>query len=332
MLHQVKLMLCFLLLQQHTIPNFMGLMNVVEGHVTPKPIIKNDGTYINPELGKYHARLRTLSRSCRVIREKFNATKDGIYYLVTENGVTYQAYCDMTTLGGGWTLVASVHENNLNGNCTTGDNWSSQQGNDPNRPDGDGNWANTAVFGTAESATSEDYKNPGYYDITGDNIAMWHVPNDVQLQNWTSSAILRYHTDSKLLSQHGGNLYHLFKKYPVRFGTGECKKDSGPVSHVAYDTGDENTTKNLFKPFVREDELYPDHITLRMFNGRKAAMAICLWVKPNTCPAESYCIGGGGYFPSESTHWCGDITARSWKTDDSHSTPVTKTSVLIFYR
>ena len=31
----------------------------------------------------------------------------------------------MESAGGGWTLVASVHEYDINGKCTTGDNWSS---------------------------------------------------------------------------------------------------------------------------------------------------------------------------------------------------------------
>lgn len=34
----------------------------------------------------------------------------------------------MESAGGGWTLVASVHENNIYGRCTLGDKWSSEQG------------------------------------------------------------------------------------------------------------------------------------------------------------------------------------------------------------
>uniref|UniRef100_A0A4W5KJ07 Fibrinogen C-terminal domain-containing protein n=1 Tax=Hucho hucho TaxID=62062 RepID=A0A4W5KJ07_9TELE len=83
---------------------------------------------------------------------------DGIYYLTTASGAEYQTFCDMTTAGGGWTLVASVHENNMYGKCTVGDRWSSQQGDNINNPGGDGNWENTATFGTAEGATSDDFK------------------------------------------------------------------------------------------------------------------------------------------------------------------------------
>ena len=67
---------------------------------------------------------------------------------------------DLTTAGGGWTLVTSVHENSIYGKCTVGDRWSSQQGNNVDVTDGDGNWSNRNTFGTAESATSDDFKVP----------------------------------------------------------------------------------------------------------------------------------------------------------------------------
>ncbi len=98
---------------------------------------------------------------------------DGLYTLITKNGVVYQTFCDMTTAGGGWTLVASVHENTVYGKCTIGDRWSSQQGNNVNIPDGDGNWSNRNTFGSAEGATSDDYKVHGHRHAAASISQMW---------------------------------------------------------------------------------------------------------------------------------------------------------------
>ncbi|KAL1023974.1 hypothetical protein UPYG_G00049750, partial [Umbra pygmaea] len=94
--------------------------------------------------------------SCKQLKEQYNTKDDGLYYLTSSSGTEYMTFCDMTTAGGGWTLVASVHENNMYGKCTVGDRWSSQQGNDINNPGGDGNWDNTNTFGTPEGATADD--------------------------------------------------------------------------------------------------------------------------------------------------------------------------------
>lgn len=83
---------------------------------------------------------------------------DGVYLLRTKNSVIYQNFCDMTSGGGGGTLVASVHENNMLGKCTVGNRWSTQQRSRADYPEGDGNWANHNTFGSAEAATSDDYK------------------------------------------------------------------------------------------------------------------------------------------------------------------------------
>lgn len=148
----------------------------------------------------------------------------------------------MNTDGGGWTLVASVHENNLYGQCTVGDRWTSQQGNAANYPAGDETWANKVIFGTPEAATNDDYKvyrslnkiagnilciyvttnqhytythcllqNPGYFDIRAKDIAVWHVTNDHDLEFWRIASVLRYHTKSRFLTLFGGNLYKFFK-------------------------------------------------------------------------------------------------------------------------
>uniref|UniRef100_A0A671QER0 Fibrinogen C-terminal domain-containing protein n=1 Tax=Sinocyclocheilus anshuiensis TaxID=1608454 RepID=A0A671QER0_9TELE len=82
---------------------------------------------------------------CKEIRDKYHVYDDGLYYLISSRGVLYQMFCDMTTVGGGWTLVARVHENNMYGKCTS---------------------------------VSFLSQNPGYFDIVAQDVPVWHVPNN----------------------------------------------------------------------------------------------------------------------------------------------------------
>ncbi|XP_030643743.1 intelectin-like [Chanos chanos] len=314
--------------------NTVGAMYVIQEAETPCISVSVPNT--NREVEKLLDRMKYVARSCKEIRDKYGVYEDGLYYLMTATGVVYQTFCDMTTAGGGWTLVASVHENNMYGKCTVGDRWSSQQGSNPNQPDGEGTWANTVTFGTPEAATSDDYKNPGYYDIIGQDVSVWHVPNNIQLQHWTIAAILRYHTETSFLTLYGGNLFHLFKRYPVRFGAGVCHTNRGPAIPVVYDYGNEASTSNLYGPNPR-GEFEPGFITFRVFNNERAAMAICSGVKPTGCHSEHYCIGGGGHFPEGAPRQCGDFTGFDWDGYGTHvgwsaSREMTEAAVLLFYR
>nr|XP_020665882.1 intelectin-like protein isoform X1 [Pogona vitticeps]XP_020665883.1 intelectin-like protein isoform X1 [Pogona vitticeps] len=279
--------------------------------------------------------LQTLPRSCKEIKTALEGASDGLYYLATEDGEIYQTFCDMTTNGGGWTLVASIHENNIYGKCTQGDRWSSQQGGEKNYPRGDGNWSNNATFGSAIASTSDDYKNPGYYDLEAQDLAIWHVPNDTPMKEWVATAFLRYHTETGFLAEEGGNLLRLYQKYPVEFGIGSCPDDNGPVVPVIYDAGNEEKTAFLFAP-ESKDQIEPGFIQFRVFNNEKAAMALCAGVKVTGCDTEHVCIGGGGHFPEQTPRQCGDYTAFDWNGYGTHSgrsvaKQLLESAMLLFY-
>ncbi|XP_069806886.1 intelectin-1-like [Dendropsophus ebraccatus] len=276
-------------------------------------------------------------RSCKEIRDHNNSVKDGIYSLTTKNGMTYQTFCDMTTNGGGWTLVASIHENNIHGKCTLGDRWTSQQGNNANNPKGEGNWDNYATFGTSEGATSDDYKNPGYYDILSSDVSVWHVPNNTPQELWKSSSLQRYRTDTGFLLNEGGNLFHLYKKYPVTFKAGTYLADNGPAIPIVYDFGHADMTAKFYSPNGR-GQFIAGFIQFRAVNYEGAALALCPGMKVTGPDAEHHCIGGGGYVgEAPLNRQCGDFTSYDWDgygthTGWSNSKEITDAAVLIFYR
>ncbi|XP_012885944.1 PREDICTED: intelectin-1a-like [Dipodomys ordii] len=280
--------------------------------------------------------LSSLPRSCKEIKQKQQKACDGLYFLRTNNSAIYQTFCDMTTGGGGWTLVASIHENFMAGKCTAGDRWSSQQGNRADYPEGDGNWANYNTFGSAEGATSDDYKNPGYFDIQAQDLGIWHVPNKTPLQNWRNSSLLRYRTFTGFFQHLGHNLFGLYQRYPVKYGGGRCWTDNGPAIPVVYDFGDGQKTASYYSPYSQK-EVTAGFVQFRVFNNERAANALCAGVKVSGCNTEHHCIGGGGFFPGGHPQQCGDFSALDWNGYGTHtrwssSQELIEAAVLLFYR
>ncbi|XP_067834768.1 intelectin-1b-like [Heptranchias perlo] len=293
---------------------------------------------INPDRTESEETAETFQlqpRSCKELKKDYGFTKDGIYTLVDNDDISYQTFCDMTTNEGGWTLVASIHENNIKGKCTIGDLWSSQRGNSSTSSTREGTWANHNTFGSTEGATSDDYKNPGYFHISAADVSVWHVPNNRPLESWRRSAILRYHTDNHFLHQYGGNLFHLFTRFPVEYMKGRCPDDNGPAIPIIHDTGNEENTANFYPPNIR-DQVELGFVHFRVFNNEGGALAMCSGVKAIGCDTEQFCVGAGSYFP-EDPGQCGDFSAFDRNGYGARkrlnaSREMTESAILLFYQ
>nr|CAB3262954.1 uncharacterized protein LOC100185757 [Phallusia mammillata] len=144
----------------------------------------------------------------------------------------------MESDGGGWTLVASVHENNIYGKCTMGDRWSNDQG-QTTKYSSLGNWESFSTFGSLEGATSDDYKSAAYSYLVASDVMLWHVPNDVSISQWSSQAFLKYYTSSGFLSSYGGTLQILYSKhFPLKMNnaSGDLTPGMSNLMQIVNDT------------------------------------------------------------------------------------------------
>ncbi|CAM4622894.1 unnamed protein product [Lepidochelys kempii] len=280
---------------------------------------------------------QSLPRSCKQIKATQIGARDGIYALRTENGETYQTFCDMTTKGGGWTLVASVHENNVYGKCTAGDRWSSQQGSSINYPEGEGNWANYYTFGSAAGSTSDDYKEPWLLRSA--------IPGPVRVACNQQDAPERMEEQVHPEVPHrdwlpvlrGGEPPQTLPEIPSEIRRWCLKDQQWPrrARHLRLWRCPANCQLLLSK--WPKAEFVPRYIQFCVFNSEKAAMALCAGVKVTGCNTEHHCVGGGGFFPEGNPVQCGDFASFDWNSYGTHqhwsiSKEMIESAVLLFYR
>jgi hypothetical protein len=93
------------------------------------------------------------ARDCKTLLADYPSTSDGVYWLDPEGqGNAFQTYCDMTTNGGGWTMVANIASNDGNSVGYANEDF----------------WTKERAYGTLGNRFSNDYKSAAAWRVAGD--------------------------------------------------------------------------------------------------------------------------------------------------------------------
>jgi len=275
--------------------------------------------------------------NCKDIKAAKPDSLSGMYTLYTKEGETYTTFCDMESAEGGWTLVASIHENNMNGKCTEGDRWSSEEG-VVERHGGQTLWENSQVYGTADQATNDDYKNQGYFEITAERLMVIQVPNGKSSDEFISSASFQYTSDA-FLQDYEGNLQGLFKQYPIVDGELDDDRDNGPSISINFVKGRAHDAFDQYGHDM-QDEMVPGYMQFRALNKQRGATAFCPYGKMkdskwDSSSAEHGCFGA----TIADNDACGDFSAFDgiyndigWLNNWATSKEMRNSAYLILYR
>jgi hypothetical protein len=104
--------------------------------------------------------------SCTMASES-GKTENGLYKIRGDDGVVVNTYCDFQVDGGGWQLVASVHEDDI-GIYSAKDVW--MDNGDKDASTWLRTWETDSTFGTAEEATKDDFKSKLYASKSAANV------------------------------------------------------------------------------------------------------------------------------------------------------------------
>ena len=252
------------------------------------------------------------AQDCNEIKQVMGGdATDGLYWVGRGRGAIWQTYCAHSVQGGGWSLVASIHENDVTSS-------------DPNRADrwtsagngiGSRAWQDTSTFGSITSAATGDYKNPGYGRTIGSNIMFWHVANGSPANSYKANARYRYFTRNNMLTQQTGRTFAgIFSGgRAIQTSTRSCSgRLRTPISWDTTGTRGEFYDSQI-SPNFRNSHMGRDQMDFS--SGTDGHCPTCIFAM---CPGVS-CSSGcanhehacvGGAMPLAS--FCSDFTGQGW--------------------
>lgn len=252
------------------------------------------------------------AQDCNEIKQVMGGdATDGMYWVGRGLGVVWQTYCAHSVQGGGWSLVASIHENDVTSrDPDRADRWTSRGNGIGSRA-----WQDTSTFGSIAAAATGDYKNPGYGRTTGSNIMFWHVANGSPASSYKANARYRYFTRNNMLAQQTGRTFAgIFSgSRAIQTSTRSCTgRLRTPISWDTTGTRGEFYDSQI-SPNFRNSHMGRDQMDFS--SGTDNHCAECIFAM---CPGVS-CSGGcanhehacvGGAMPNND--FCSDFTAQGW--------------------
>ena len=124
--------------------------------------------------------------SCAAILADQPTATDDAYTLEGDSGAVFDAWCDMTKNGGGWTLVGSIVNDGTR-------RWNSVAA-----------FTDTSTFGGYATAQSTDHKSEAWHDVPGDDLmvqtASYDMSFDAVLDGWSLADFIDIEYDSTTCS------------------------------------------------------------------------------------------------------------------------------------
>jgi len=259
------------------------------------------------------------ARTCKTIKTQNSAAKSGIYWIqATDDAEVERTYCDMTTAGGGWTLVSSVHEGDIKCRGCADDRWStggnfngaSDSNNYYMKDGGPRHWSRTSTFGEPESATFDDFKTQAYSKMSAKNMMIMNVPNGVYWPNWYKQAHIVQYTDNSFLQKHK-NLAGIYVSTGLAWNT--CSKRGPKNVPVKYAKGDNNKYYSMgaICPNCRGQSL-AGYWSFAQCNGENSKFAFCQSShRQDKGDCEHWCVGQS-YVQGHGTCSQGDYGSWDW--------------------